>query len=544
MLTPAIRPKHALVLYSSQAALPAAPLAQNRMAVHSPGTSIGRYEIEALVGQGGMGVVYRALDPALDRRVALKLLAAHLLGNPQAMARFRREATAVANLKHPNIATVFEFGEHQGQPFIAAEWIEGQTLTQLLTLQGPLPLTRALLLFDQLASALDYAHAYGVIHRDIKPSNIIVRADDHPTIVDFGLAWADTASSITATGSIFGTPHYMAPEQIEGKKVDGRADLYALACVLYEMLAGRPPFDDKSTPAILHKQLYEPPPPIRELNPRLPARVETVLAKALSKKPEDRFADAQSFGAALRAAASSSSVRPRRVFAALGLFTCLCLCLSTALAGALAAVVAIPSAPPTLPVAGFSTTDIIIYYVPTATLKPTASPLPTQSPVPAPSPVPAVSPTPLPQPTATATPEYHNIVNVRNGLCLSVATNPESSGAAVVQDACTDENNVKWAIVPVRDQDSQIRLLASGMCMDIDGSAAENDGIIQRDCDPARETQLWQLRSYGSNFEIVGVHGGLCVEVPAFQTGRLIQMTYYGCNPNKLDNGNQRWLSK
>jgi serine/threonine protein kinase len=202
------------------------------MAVLPPGTFVGRYRIQVLVGQGGMGIVYRALDPALDRRVALKLLAPHLLGNPDALARFRREATAVANLKHPNIATVFELGEHDGQPFIAAEWIEGQTLTQLMAEQGPLPLSRALLLYDQLASALDYAHANGVIHRDCKPSNIIVRANDHATIVDFGLAWADAGPSITATGSIFGTPHYMAPEQIEGKRVDGRADLYALACVL------------------------------------------------------------------------------------------------------------------------------------------------------------------------------------------------------------------------------------------------------------------------------------------------------------------------
>ncbi len=135
-------------------------------------------------------------------------------------------------------------------------------------------------------------------------------------------------------------------------------------------------------------------------------------------------------------------------------------------------------------------------------------------------------------------------MNARNNLCLSVVTNPQRSGAAVVQDTCSGGTNQTWEILPVREQDSQIRLLSSGMCLDIDGYAAENDGIIQRTCDPARDTQLWQLKSYGTYYEIIGVHGGLCVEVPAFQPGRLIQMTYYGCNPNKMDNGNQRWLVK
>ena len=145
-----------------------------------------------------------------------------------------------------HIATVYEFGEHEGQPYIVFEWIEGQTLKDLLVTEGRLPLERALRLFDQCAGALDYAHQRGVIYRDIKPANIIIGIGDHTTIVDFGLAWLAAVPAITVSGSIFGTPRYMSPEQIQGERVDGRADLYSLAVVLYEMLTGQPPFDAPS----------------------------------------------------------------------------------------------------------------------------------------------------------------------------------------------------------------------------------------------------------------------------------------------------------
>lgn len=265
----------------------------------TPGMQIGRFVLEAKAGQGGMGVVYRAFDPALNRPVALKLLAGTLGREENAISRFRREATIVANLRHPHIATVYEFGEHQGHLFIAFEWITGQTLSRILDREGHLPLGRALRLFDQVGSALDYAHSRGVIHRDVKPGNIIVDFSDHATIVDFGLSWISSTPSITTTGDYLGTPRYTAPEQIKGEEPDGRADLYSLAVVLYEMLAGRPPFYQANSFALLHEHLNKQPPPVTEFNGTIPPTVANALNRALAKKPEDRFPTAAAFSAAL-----------------------------------------------------------------------------------------------------------------------------------------------------------------------------------------------------------------------------------------------------
>jgi len=304
---------------------------------------VGRYRLEAEVGRGGMGVVYRAVDPALGRPVALKLLAPHLGGDATALARFRREAAAVANLKHPHIALVYEYGEHAGQPFIALEWVEGRTLRAVLDQEKRLPLERALAIFDQLADALDYAHARGVIHRDIKPSNIILDANDGLTLVDFGLARLANADvpAITVGAEFFGTPEYLAPEQFAGLPVDGRTDLYGLALVTYEMLAGQLPFTAHTWPALVQAHLYAAPIPITEVNPALPAAVEAALTKGLAKDPAQRFATAAALGAALRGPSSQplshgetrpitrgdarrgegmASPIPRRWLAALGAF--------------------------------------------------------------------------------------------------------------------------------------------------------------------------------------------------------------------------------
>jgi outer membrane protein assembly factor BamB/predicted Ser/Thr protein kinase len=280
-------------------------------------TEIGRFQIAEEIGRGGMGIVYRAYDPVLDRPIALKLLAPHLGDNPNALLRFHREAAHISSLKHANIALVYDYGEHEGQPYIAMEWVEGRTLKAVLQEEGPLSLDRSLRIFDQLASALDYAHQHGVIHRDLKPANIIVDEHDSPTIVDFGLAWLEDAPSLTMTGSVLGTPLYMAPEQIAGEAVDGRADLYSLAVILYEMLAGRTPFGggDAGTPVIIQQQLYASPPPISEFNPTLPDHVERALSVALSKQPGDRFATAALFAQALREpdrVRASTTVRRRR----------------------------------------------------------------------------------------------------------------------------------------------------------------------------------------------------------------------------------------
>ncbi|HEY3231719.1 MAG TPA: serine/threonine-protein kinase [Roseiflexaceae bacterium] len=243
--------------------------------VLAPGTQLGHFQIEVEVGRGGMGVVYRAFDPALNRYAALKILAPHLSGDTRALARFHREAAAAAHFKHPHIAMVYEFGEYADQPYIASEWIAGRTLRAVLIDDGRLPLDRALPILDQLAAALDYAHAHGVIHRDIKPANIMISASDSATIVDFGLAWIAATPELTASGSLFGTPCYMSPEQIRGEPLDGRSDLYSLAVVFYELVAGRPPFDDPATPALFYKHLAVSPPPITELNPSLPIAVST-----------------------------------------------------------------------------------------------------------------------------------------------------------------------------------------------------------------------------------------------------------------------------
>ena len=268
----------------------------------TPGEQVGRYIIEAEAGRGGMGVVYRAIDPALSRPVALKLLAPHMSTEGRPLERFRREAAALAQLKHPHIALVYEFGEHRGQPFIALEWVNGRTLRAILDEERRLPLPRSLGILDQVADALDYAHAHGVIHRDIKPSNILVDAAGSATLVDFGLARMMEAPALTAGSEFFGTPHYLTPEQINGRPVDGRADQYCLALVAYDMLAGRSPFEATTWPGLVHAHLYEAPTPITELNPALPADVEAALLKALAKDPAHRFANAGEFAAALRPA--------------------------------------------------------------------------------------------------------------------------------------------------------------------------------------------------------------------------------------------------
>jgi len=258
----------------------------------SPGTKINRFILNAEIGRGGMGIVYRATDPALKRPVAIKVLAAHLGADPDALARFQREAESIAALKHSHIAMVYEFGEFDHRPYIAMEWLAGQTLKSLLEKEGALPLERSLQLLAQLTDALDYAHRRGVIHRDLKPANIMIDADDQATIVDFGLAWLESAASITASGSILGTPRYMSPEQIEGKTVDNRADLYSLAIIFYEMLAGSPPFDAPSPMSLLHKQVFNEPPPITEVNPAVPVSIEATLTQALNKNPDERFQSA------------------------------------------------------------------------------------------------------------------------------------------------------------------------------------------------------------------------------------------------------------
>ena len=263
------------------------------------GTRLGKYEIQAEIGRGGMGAVYKGYDPLLDRYVAVKVLAPHLVWEKEFVERFLREARAAARLKHPNIVTIYDVGQEGGWYYFVMEYLEGQPLTEIVRQRRPLPPDEVLSILRPLAEALDYAHHWGLVHRDIKPDNIIVGPAGQVTLTDFGIARAAQETRLTATGVLVGTPEYMSPEQVKGLTVDARSDLYSLAVVAYEMLGGRVPFQAESTLALMYKVVHEPPPPIRQARPDLPAGVERVLAQALAKEPGDRYATARAFVDAL-----------------------------------------------------------------------------------------------------------------------------------------------------------------------------------------------------------------------------------------------------
>jgi formylglycine-generating enzyme required for sulfatase activity/predicted Ser/Thr protein kinase len=267
----------------------------------------GKYKIVEEVGRGGFAAVYKAVDTTLDRTVALKVLAPHLLWDPTFVQRFQREAKVAANLDHSNIVTIYEVGQIEGVYFIAMQFLEGRTLSQILEAEEALPISRAQAIIEQLTSALDYAHAHGFVHRDVKPSNVMVAADGRATLTDFGLVKAGEGTQLTASGMVFGTPEYMSPEQAEGKKLDARSDIYSLGVVLFAMLAGRAPFMADTTPAVMYKHVHEPP-PLDELPSDLPQGVVAVVEKALAKRREDRFASAGEMVVALQQAVSGAMV--------------------------------------------------------------------------------------------------------------------------------------------------------------------------------------------------------------------------------------------
>jgi len=266
------------------------------------GKQLGKYQIQAALGKGGMGMVYAGYDPLLDRKVAIKVLAPHLVWEEGFVERFLREARAAARIKHPNIVTVYDVGQEQDQFYFVMEYLEGQTLSDHIRSRGALPPDEALSILQPLADALDYAHQRGLVHRDIKPSNIIVGDGLRVTLTDFGIARAAQETRLTTTGAIMGTPEYMSPEQAWGEEVGHETDLYSLAVVAYEMLSGRVPFSGTTPHAVLYKQIHEPPPPIRDARPDLPPGVETVLARALDKEPGKRYATAKEFVGELESA--------------------------------------------------------------------------------------------------------------------------------------------------------------------------------------------------------------------------------------------------
>jgi hypothetical protein len=279
------------------------------------GARVARYTIEAVAARGGMGVVYRARDPELDRIVALKVIAPELAAEDGFRVRFVREARVTAQLDHPNVIPVYDAGDDGGRLYIAMRWVEGTDLGRLIAERGALEPRVATELVAQAASALDAAHARALVHRDVKPANLLLpeAARSHVYLTDFGLAKRDGSSAVTTTGHWLGTPDYASPEQIEGHDLDARADVYALGCVLFAALAGRPPFAEVPQLRKGWAHVNEPPPRLRSLVPDAPAALEPVLERALAKDPADRYASAGELADAASAAVTDAgSTRPTR----------------------------------------------------------------------------------------------------------------------------------------------------------------------------------------------------------------------------------------
>src|SRR5712691_1380313 len=269
---------------------------------------IASYTLLEPIGHGGMAVVYRACQESLDRTVAVKILSENLAASTEFMERFRREACTAANLRHPNVITVHDYGQDErGVPYLVLEYIEGPTLADLM--DAGLEDARVPNLLDQIAAGLDYAHARGVIHRDIKPGNVLMTDDGRAVLADFGLAWLLEGAQLTLTGGVIGTPEYMSPEQAAGNPIDHRSDVYALGVVLYEMLVGDRPFVAETPIGVLLMHLPDEPPSLLEARPDLPRAVAEVLEKALVKYPNERYSSAGELARAFRAA--FSGVQPR-----------------------------------------------------------------------------------------------------------------------------------------------------------------------------------------------------------------------------------------
>ncbi|MCO7222634.1 serine/threonine-protein kinase, partial [Klenkia sp. PcliD-1-E] len=278
--------------------------------------SFGAYRIEELIGRGGMGEVYRAYDTEHRRTVALKVLSSGLVGDASYRERFRREAHAVARLSEPHVIPIHRYGEVDGRLFLDMRLVQGVDLGDLLHREGALDPARAVAVVAQVARALDAAHAEGLVHRDVKPSNVLVTGDpgdEFVYLVDFGIAWSAGDSgtgSLTQTGSAVGSFDYMAPERFTEQPVDARTDVYALACVLFECLAGRRPFTGEGPASMMYAHLHTVPPPVSSVRPGLPRGLDEVVARGLAKDPAQRWPSAGAMAAAARAALSSGGVTP------------------------------------------------------------------------------------------------------------------------------------------------------------------------------------------------------------------------------------------
>jgi eukaryotic-like serine/threonine-protein kinase len=294
-----------------------------RLVVPTPATAdlVGlvlddRYEIQRKLGEGGMGLVYLATDKTTQEIVAIKLLTRGLGRDPKALVRLRREAAYGMRLAHPNICHIIRLGQTgDGDTYIVMPYVEGEVLVERTHRLGQIPLDEAVQLVNDIAAGLQAAHDNGIVHRDLKPENVMVRSNGgvHAVVMDFGLAKAHTAGKelekLTATGIVLGTPEFMSPEQLRGKSLDRRSDVYALGLVAYEMLTGKLPFDGRTQQALMIARLKEDPTPLNQARPDLkfPRQVNIVLEKAMRREPEDRYQTAADFAKAFTAAAGESS---------------------------------------------------------------------------------------------------------------------------------------------------------------------------------------------------------------------------------------------
>ena len=269
------------------------------------GSTLGnRYTIERFIDQGGMSAVYEAHDPNLKRTVAIKIIHSHLSLDPQFVQRFEQEAASVAKLRHPNIVQAYDFNHDESTYYMVMEYVPGKTLKQVLKAYSAknkrLPLTETVRIMSNVCSAVDFAHQHNMVHRDLKPANVMLTPKGQPILMDFGVAKMLDGSDMTATGATIGTAKYMSPEQARGEKADERSDIYALGVILYEMVAGHPPFDADTTVGILMKHVNEPIPRIRDSRKEIPDELAEIIEKALAKNPDDRYQSAEHITTALQ----------------------------------------------------------------------------------------------------------------------------------------------------------------------------------------------------------------------------------------------------
>ena len=303
-------------------------MSQAKPGASEPTEIAGRYQIVKKLGAGAFGTVYKAKDKILGRMVAIKTirlegLAAAGASLDEMLERFKREAQVSAQLKHPNIVTIYDIGDSEGVSYLAMEFIDGVGLDRVISAAGRLPLDRAAAIGVQIADALDFAHKHGVVHRDIKPANIMMETGDRVKVTDFGIAKVTTSGEhLTMTGSLLGTPSYMSPEQARGGELDGRSDLFAVGCIVYEMLAGQKAFRGDSITGLIFKIITEEPPPIKALDPDIPEEIIRIIANALAKTPDGRYQSGREIAddlAAFTRAGSTPTIRQAEVQTAAGL---------------------------------------------------------------------------------------------------------------------------------------------------------------------------------------------------------------------------------